>query len=170
MHTQDELPVAITPLAMTVGAFTAVLMLVFSAVGWQFMVWFIFMFGVWYGMRFWRKEKVGSISYFLALNIGAKTAFYTSLIMAFANYVAATLEPSLIIKTLDAVEQRLLTLEVPSLLTETAMQQWREILTPLMLGGITIFMYTVFGFFVALFCAFFIKKGQPPVSDEPLNP
>ena len=169
MNTPAESPVSPARTAMTVGAITAALMLVANAVGLQLLVWFVFVGGIYFGMKRYRTETGGCISYFRALSAGIQTAFFASLIMAFTSYLAATLEPSLIANTLDAVEQQLLAFDIPSTLAETAMQQWREILSPTVLAAIFIFMYNFFGLLLAMICALFVQKDQPLVTHETSN-
>ncbi|MDR1172780.1 MAG: DUF4199 domain-containing protein [Bacteroidales bacterium] len=163
MGASAEPPVSPTRTAMTIGAITAALMLLVFATGLQIIGWLVFAGGIYCGMKRFRTETGGCISYFKALFTGLQTAFFASVILAFAGYVTATMEPALIGATLDMMEQQLQTSGVPSGLAETVMQQWREILSPTVLGVITIFMCSATGCIVAVVCAFFIRNDQPPV-------
>ena len=158
MDTSAVLPVSPTRTAMTMGAVIAALMLVVFTLGWQTLGWFVFIGGIYYGMCRFRKEKSGSISYSTALYAGMQTAFFTSVILAFTGYVTTTLNPSLIVAMLDAMEQQLLASGFPSELMETAMQQWRKIFSPLVFAIIIIFTYTSIGVFVSIICALFVRK------------
>ena len=90
-------------------------------------------------------------------------AFFASIILAFVSYVSTTMEPSLIDTTLNAMEQQLKTTNVPSGLVEMVMQQWREILSPVILAVATIFMCSAIGCMIAVVCALFIQNDQPRV-------
>ena len=158
--------VSSTRTAMTVGAVIAALMLTVFALGFQILGWLVFLGGIYYGMKRFRKEMGGSISYFKALNCGIQTAFFASVICAFFVYVSATMEPSLIDKTLDAVEQQLKTYDIPSALIESSTQQMRETLSPFVLGVFTIFMYCTAGCIAGVVCAFFAQKEQPQPTQQ----
>ena len=73
-------------------------MLAVSSLGWQILGWLVFVGGIYYGMKRFRKEMYGSISYFKALNCGIQTAFFASVICAFFVYMSTTVEPSLIVQ------------------------------------------------------------------------
>jgi hypothetical protein len=161
MDTSAEPPVSPTRTAMTIGAITAALMLLIFATGLQIIGWLVFAGGMYYGMKRFRKEAGGYISYFRALFAGVQTAFFASIILAFIHYVTATMEPALIDTMLDMMDQQLKAPGVPSGLAEMTMQWWREILSPAVLGVITIFMCTATGSIVAIVCAFFIRNDQP---------
>jgi len=150
-----------TRTAMTVGAVIAALMLAVSSFGWQILGWLVFVGGIYYGMKRFRKEMGGSISYFKALNCGIQTAFFASVICAFFVYMSTTVEPSLIAKMLDAAEQQLKTYNMPSALIENTTQQMRATLSPFVLGVLTIFMYSATGCIAGVVCAFFAQNGQP---------
>ena len=161
MDTSTEISVSPTRIAMNVGAFTAALMLVASSLGWQIVGWFIFVVGIYWGMKRFKNECGGIITYFRALNAGFQTAFFASLILAFVSYMTVTLEPSVIDATLESVEQQLKTYDLPSELVETAIRQWREMLSPTVLGLMTIFMYSATGGFLGIVFAFFVKNTKP---------
>ena len=170
MDTSAELPVSPARTAMTVGAVTAALMLAVSALGLQILGWLVFAGGIYYGMRRYRNETGGCISYFRALYAGIQTAFFASVICAFFFYMSTALEPSLIDKMLDTAEQQLKTYEIPSGLVETAIQQWHEMLSPLVIAMIAIFMYSAVGCIVGIVCAFFVQNEQSRgLRNESLN-
>ena len=164
MDTSTDLVVSPTRTAMNVGAIIAALMLVVNAIGWQILGWIVFIGGIYYGMKSFRKASEGYISYFGALNAGIQSAFFASLILAFVGYVTAKLEPATIDATLDMMEQQLKSYDLPVGLAETAIRQWREMLTPVVLGLITILMFSAAGCMVSIVCAFFVRKEQPPVT------
>jgi len=143
---------------MTIGAVTGALMLAVLAFGLQIMGWLVFVGGIYYGMIRFRRETGGSISYFRALYAGFQTAFFTSVILAFASYVSTTLDTSLIVAILEIAEQRLLASGVPSGLVDTTMQQWREILSPMAFAVIIIFTYSTTGGFAGMLCALFVYR------------
>ena len=169
MDISAEPQVSPTRTAMTIGAGTAALMLLVSATGLQILGWIAFTGGIYYGMKRFRKESGGYISYLKALLTGVETAFFASVILAFVSYVAATMEPSLIETSLDNMEQQLSAFGIPSELAEIAVQHWREILTPVVVAVISIFTYTAIGCVLALVCALFVRNEQPPVTRESLN-
>jgi len=141
--------------AMNVGAVTAILMLITALAGWQKISWFIFAIGICSGMKRHRSELGGCISYFRALQAGFQTAFYTSLIIAFAVYVMVTFKPALIDSTLEIVEQQVLS---SGLSPEVILPQMKKTLTPVMLGLSAIFAYCAMGGIVSFILAFFVKK------------
>jgi small-conductance mechanosensitive channel len=160
MDTSAEIPASPTRIAMTVGAVTAALMLVVSMVM-QILGWVVFVGGIYYGMKRFRKETGGCISYFRALSAGVQTAFFTSVICAFFMYMSATLEPSLIHTTIDAMEQQLKTYDIPAALVENTTQQMRAVLSPVVLAVFAIFTYSARGCFAGIVCAFFVQQDQP---------
>jgi len=154
----DTPAVSPTRTAMTVGAVTGALMLAVLAMGLQILGWLVFVGGIYYGMIRFRRETGGCISYLKALYAGVQTAFFTSVILAFAGYVSTTLDASLIVAMLEMVEQRLLASGVPPRLADIAMQQWREIFSPAVFAVIIIFTYSTTGGFVGMLCALFAYK------------
>ena len=161
MESSSVWPVSPTRTAMTVGAFTAALMLVVSTFGWQIVGWLIFLGGIYWGMRRFKNENDGIITWFMAWNAGLQTAFFASTILAFVAYMSTKFEPSLISDLLDVVEQQLKSSGIPEGLTESAMQQWREILTPVVFAVIIIFMYSAIGCFASIIYAFFVYTAKP---------
>jgi hypothetical protein len=145
---------------MTSGAIVAALMLVVFVIGWPGVGLLVFAGGVYYGMKRFRRETGGYIRYFKAWYAGCQTAFFTSLILAFVGYVTVTMNPMLIGMMLDMMEQQLKASGMPQRLTEMAVQQWREILTPAVVGAITIFMYSAIGFAFAMVCAVFVQNDH----------
>ena len=161
MDTNSELRISPTRGAMTIGAFTAGVMLVVSIVNVPVLVWLVFVGGIYLGMRTYKKVLDGIIIYSRALNVGFQTAFFASLIMAFFAYVTITFKPSLINTMFEVAEQRLKTSGAPSELVDTAVQQWRGIFSPLMFAVVMIFMYSVIGGLVSIVCALFVKNAKP---------
>ena len=160
MDITAESQVSPTRTAMTIGAVSAASMLMVFAVGLQILGWIVFVGGVYFGMKRYRKETGDSISYFKALNAGIQTAFFASVILAFVSYVSSTMDPSLIDATLDSMEQQLKLSNVPSGLAEMVVQQWRETLSPVILAVATIFMCSAIGCLISVVCAFFIQNDQ----------
>jgi len=161
MESSEISPVSPTRTAMTVGAVTAVLMLMVSTFGWQMAGWLMFLGGIYWGIRRFKNECGGMITWFRALNAGLQTAFFASLILAFFAYMATKLEPSLITSMLDMVEQQLKTSGFPEGLTEIAMQQWRAIFSPIVFAVIIIFMYSAIGCFASMIYAIFAQTAKP---------
>ena len=161
METSSVWPVSPTRTAMTVGAFTAALMLVVSAFGWQIVGWLVFLGGIYWGMKRFKNERGGIITWFRVWNAGIQTAFFASIILAFVGYMTTKLEPSLIAEMLDTVELQLKSSGIPEGLTEMAMQQWREILSPVVFGVIIIFMYSAMGCLASIIYAFFVHTAKP---------
>ena len=162
MDTSMELPVSPMRIAMNIGALTAVLMLGTAALGWQIMGWIVFAGGVYYGMKCFRRETGGYISYGGAVNAGFQTAFFASLIMAFVGYVTTTIEPSSVNLMFDVAEQRLKTSGFQAGLVDVAMNKWREMFSPLLFAVIIIFTYSAIGGVASIISASFVRKAQPP--------
>jgi len=158
MDTNSGLRLSPTRGAMTIGALTAGGMLVVSLFNIPVLAWLVFMGGIYFGMKTYKKVLGGIIIYYRALSVGFQTAFFASLIMAFFTYVATTFEPSLMDTLFDAAEQQMKTSGVPSALVDTAVQQWRKIFSPLMFAIFTIFMYSAVGGLASIVFAFFVKN------------
>jgi len=161
MESSTELRVSPTRGAMNVGAATAGVMLVFSAFHLPILGWLVFIGGIFFGMRTYRRVLGGIIIYSRALNVGFQTAFFASLIMAFFVYMAATMDSSLIATLIDAAKEQWKTSGMPSELTESVVQQLQTTLTPVVLAIIYIFMYTAIGGIVGIILAFFVKNAKP---------
>jgi len=160
MYTPSEITVSPTKGAMSIGAATAGVMLIFSMFNAQILGWLVFVGGIYFGMRTYRKVLGGIINYSDALNIGFKTAFFASLILAFFAYVTTTMDASLIATFLDTAEEQLKTSGFQPVLVENAMQQWREGLTPMMFGGMIIFMYSAIGGLVSIVFALLVRNAK----------
>ena len=156
-----ETTVSPTRIAMNTGAITAALMLGASFVGWQRVGWVIFGVGIFYGMKLYRNEIGGAIGYGRALQAGVQTAFFMSLVLSFVVYMSAFFDPSVIGKTLEAMEERLIASEIPA----AAMEQMKETMTPIMLAAFSIVAYCILGGFISLVFAFFVKK-QPIIEEQ----
>jgi len=91
MDTSRVWPVSATQTATTVGAVTAVLMLVVFAFGWKIAGWLIFSGSIFWGMKRVKNECGRSITCFRALNAGFQTAFFASIILAFVGYMVTKL-------------------------------------------------------------------------------
>lgn len=145
---------------MTCGAVVAALMLVGFATGWGLIGWMFFVGGIYYGMKRFRNEAGGNINYVKALYTGTQTAFFTSLILAFAGYVTTTLDPTIIPAILDMMAQRLRAASVPQAIAEAVVQQWREILSPLVISMLGVCAYTIAGFVIAAVAAAFVQNSN----------
>ena len=161
MESSEVWPVSPTRTAMTVGAFTAALMLIASTFGWQIVGWLIFLGGVYWGMKRFKTERGGIITWFRAMNAGLQTAFFASFIIAFVGYMTTKLEPSLINEMLAAVELQLKAYPLPEGMAELVMQQWREILTPMVFALIIIFIYSIIGCVASSIYALFVYTAKP---------
>lgn len=161
MDSSKELTVSPTRGAMTIGAVTAVLMLVTSYFGWPIMGWLVFVGGIFSGMSTYKRALGGMIFYSGALNIGFQTAFFASLIMAFAGYVSVTVEPSLIASMIDAAELQMKASGFPEELVLMAVQQWREILTPTVYAIMIILMHSLAGGFTSIILALLVRNAKP---------
>jgi len=161
MESSEDLPVSPTRTAMTIGAVTAALMLVVSVLGWQLAGWLMFLGGIYWGMRRFKNERGGTITWISAWIAGLQTAFFASIILAFFAYMTTKLEPSLITAILDMMEQQLKTSGFPEGLTEMAMQQWRELFSPIVFAVIIIFLYSAIGCFASMIYALFVNAAKP---------
>jgi hypothetical protein len=164
MSTSEEYTVSSTKGAMTIGAITAGVMLILSVFNASVLTWIIFTCGIYFGMRTYRRVLGGGIVYFKALNMGFKTAFFASLIIAFFAYMLTQLDSSMISTFLDTAEEQLTTSGLPSVMVENAMQYWREALTPTKFGAIIILMYTATGGLISLLLAIFVRNSKKVIS------
>lgn len=150
-----------TRMAMTIGAVTAILMLLVSVTGWQILGWIAFAGGIYYGMKCYRRETGGIVTYFKALMPGVQTAFFASLIIAFVRYVTATMNPSIIEDMFMMMEQKLITFDIPSELAEMTIQQVREFMSPTVIAVCTVIGYSAIGGFLSIVFAFFVQNAKP---------
>jgi len=160
MDSSTELRLSPMRGAMTIGAATAGVMLVVSALNLPVLGWFVFVVGIYFGMRTYRRVLGDIIVYTKALNVGFKTAFFASLILAFFTYVTTTIDSSLIDSTLEAMEQQLKTYSISPVLVEAAIQQWREMLSPVVIAAITIFTYSAMGGLLSIVLACFVRNAK----------
>ena len=164
MNTSSENNLSPTRIAMNVGAVGAGLALLVSAFGWQTMSWIVFVCGIYFGMKRFRRELGGFIIYIKALSAGFQTAFFMSFILAFFTYISVYMEPKLVETTLNAMEQQLKTYGIPSMMTDSIVAQWRNILSPVVIGALTMLSYCFIGGLLSVFCAFFVKNVKPAES------
>ncbi len=174
MNTPPDTPISSTRIAMTVGAVTAVLMLVIPMLPGlnrlaQLISLAVFAGGIYYGMKQFRIVTGGSISYMKAFVVGIQIAFYTSVVLAFITYMMAKIiDPSIIDTYLNAIEQTLQSMNMPSGIADTHMQQMRELISPGFLAFATIFSYCLVGVVIASICGLFFKNtGQPNYPTDP---
>ena len=160
MENFDEKPDSPVRIAMNYGAVIAVLMLGVSFVGWQKISWIVFLFGIYKGMKRYRRELGGAIDYFRALLAGFQTAFFTSSILAFVAYVTATLDPSVIDTAIASMEQQLN--ETNTLLRQfvdaSVIQQARKMMSPVMFAALCLFRYCAIGGLASILFAFFVRR------------
>ena len=142
-------------IAMNVGAVIACFMLCASLFGWQRISWIIFVFGIFSGMKRYRKELGGCIGYFRALLAGFQTSFFASLILAFVTYVSVTYNPAVVNEAVEMFEQRIVS---SGLQPELIVPHVRKILTPTMFAASAVFSYCSIGVLVSTVLAFFVKK------------
>jgi len=160
MYTPANYSVSPTKGAMSVGAVAAGVMLLVGILGLSILGWFIFIGCIFVGMRAYRKVLGGTATYSNALNVGFQTAFFASLILAFFAYMSTTFDSSLIPAMLDAVEERLKTSGMQPGFVEFVVQGWRETLSPMLYGGILVFMYSAVGGFISVILAFFVANAK----------
>ena len=161
MESSAEVRVSPVRGAMNIGAVVAGVMLILGILNMPILGWLVFIAGIYFGMRTFRRVLGGIIIYSKALNIGFLTAFFASLILAFFTYMSTTLDSSLIPAILDAMEKQMNTSGFPSGLIEVMMQQWHEILSPVVLAILTVLMYSAIGGIVGVILAFFVKNAKP---------
>ena len=150
-----------TRIATNTGVCIAALMLIFSALGWQKMSWITFFSGIYFGMKFFKRELGGIIVYYRALSAGFQSAFFTSFIIAFFAYLNVYFEPSLIETTIETMEQQMRTYGIPAVTIDSVIQQWRGILSPAVIAGATIFAYSATGGLAAILLAFLVRNNKP---------
>jgi hypothetical protein len=153
--------------AMTIGAIVAALMLVlpllpflnFLAAGIQQL---IFIGGIYYAMNDFRKKTGGDITYGKACMTGSATAFFASLVMAFAAYVAAVFDPAFTDALLNTIGQILQTADLPEAVVQENMTQMQKMMTPVAIGFFMIMAYSFFGVFISFFCSLFVTGIHRP--------
>jgi len=163
MYSQANYSISPTKGAMSVGAVAAGLMILVGIFNVPILGWLIFFGGIYLGMRTYRKVLDGMIPYSKALSVGFQTAFFTSLILAFFAYMSTTLDTSLIPAMLEAAEARLKSVGLQPSFAEFIVQGWREMLSPMILGGIMIIMYSAVGGFISMILAIFVGNANEEV-------
>jgi hypothetical protein len=88
------------------------------------------------------------------LAAGMKTAFFTSVIIAFITYVMAKLDSSVMEIYLQAVS-----LQLSPEIGDTYTEMFREIVSPAFLAACVIISYTLAGSLAALLCAFIAQNA-----------
>jgi len=161
MDISEEPRFSTTHLAMTMGALTAALMLLVSLTGWQILGWIVLAIGIYYAMRVFRLETGDVITYSRALITGVQTSFFASIILAFVTFIAVTIDPSQIENMLILMEQKLITFGIASELAETVVQQWREMLSPVVVAVFSVFTYTIMGGLLSIVLAFLARSIKP---------
>jgi len=161
MDTNLKLRISPTRGAMTIGAFTAGVMLVVRIFNAPVLEWLIFVGGIYFGMRTYKNVLGGIIIFSRALNVGFQTAFFASLILAFFAYATTTFEPSLMNTMFEYAEQQLKASDFPPALVDTAVQRLREFFSPLTFAIVTIFAFSAIGGLVSIVCALFVKNAKP---------
>jgi hypothetical protein len=143
-------------LAMTAGAITGCLMLFSSMLPFaQVINLCVFCGGIYYGIRIYRNNSKSN-HYGLLFWAGVRTAFFSSVIIAFAVYVMAkAVNPSVLEAYLTAAEQMLTSSELPKPTVSLTMERFRDIFTPEFLSLIVVMTYTFIGVLAALICALF---------------
>jgi len=162
MDVNDRPNLSSTRGAMTIGALTAGVMLLVGALNAQIIGWIVFVLGIFLGIRTWRIVKGWNITYFQAVGVGFKTAFFASLILAFFAYVSTTMDGTLIPALIDSAEEQMLNSGVSEGMVEIAIQSWREMLSPMVFGGIIIVMYSSTGGLISLLLAYIFSGLKPP--------
>ncbi len=163
MDTSTDSPISPTRTAMTVGAVTAVLMFVAPVLPLlnlmpQTASLAVFVGGIFFGMRRLVKHSSADITYSAKAVMGIKVAFFASLIIAFVIYFITKIEPQAINIYLGVVEQMLQSSDLPSEAAATQMQMMREMISPLFLAVVAIFMFSFIGVIAACICGLFLKK------------
>ncbi|MDR0713674.1 MAG: DUF4199 domain-containing protein [Bacteroidales bacterium] len=149
--------------AMTAGAVTGCLMLFSSLLPFaQIISLCVFCGGIYYGTGLYRKH-LGSVHFGRLFGGGVLTAFFSSVIIAFAVYILVkAVNPSLLGKYLTAAEQMLKSSELPGETVSRTMEQFRYLISPGFLSFAVIISYTLTGVLAALICSLFHVRLNAP--------
>lgn len=115
---------------------------------------------IYFGTKSFRdKHNDGFISFGSALSSGVLISFFSSVILAFFLYLYLTLiDGSMIEKSLEMAEQKMITDGMPDEQIEMGLKYARMFTTPLMMAIITIMWNTFMGLIFALLTSAFLKK------------
>jgi hypothetical protein len=141
---------------MTAGAVTGCLMLFSSRLPFaQIINLCVFCGGIYYGIRIYRNDSKSN-HYGQLFWAGVQTAFFSSVIIAFAVYIVVkAVNPSILGTYLSVAEQLLNSSEIPKEMVSQTMERFRDILSPEFLSFAFIITYTLMGVFAASICAIF---------------
>ena len=123
----------------------------------------IFVGGIYYSMKQFRVECGESADYGKIVFAGIQTAFFSSLILAFAMYaIIKVIDPSIIGAYLEMAEKMLLSTETPQGIVEDSMQKMREMISPGFIAFAAIFSYCFLGVVVSCVCGLFLRNSVLP--------
>ena len=105
------------------------------------------------------KQSDGFISFGNALSSGVLISFFSAVILAFFLFLYLTLvDASMIEKSMEIAEQKMITDGMPDDQIEMGMKYARMFTTPLMISIITVMWNTFMGLIFALLTSAFLKK------------
>ena len=112
-----------------------------------------------FGVRKFRDAEDGFISYGRALALGSCIGFFGSVIIAFFTYALLSfVDAGFITKFLEAAEKSLIERKMSDQDILVAMAFLKRIATPIGFAVVTIFFYSITGFFFSLIIAIFMKR------------
>ena len=127
---------------------------------------------IYFGTKHYRDTQMGGyMSYSNALGLGTLISFYSSILLAVYSFILFQyIQPGLLDKILELVEQKLVEAGTSDNEIDKAMMVARQVTTPFMLTISTIFSITLWGFIFSLGTSFFVKKEKNPFLDSDEQP
>ncbi len=160
----------IAKISMNYGAVIGLVMVVFSLIfyflgilftsSFQFFTYLIIVTGIYISCRKYRDDYLnGNIKYGKALGFGTLVIFFSSIIYGFYTYLIYLIEPELVNKYIDVVQESLQAKNMDTEQYETMINFYRMIISPVFLAFSEIFSRTILGFIFSLIVSIIIKKN-----------
>jgi len=157
---------------MTSGAILGAVLLIYTLLlymtgltfskGLGYVSWLFIIAGIVWGIKSFRDQNEGFISYGSALGVGMLTIVFASVIMALFNYILFSfIDPGLVEKGIEIARSQMV---AKNNLTddqiETAINISKKFMTPGFMAIMTIVSYAFFGLILSLIIAAFMKKEK----------
>lgn len=166
---------------MTSGAILGVALVIFSLIlymtglifskGLNYISWLILVGGIVLGMKSYRDQQQGFISYGRALGVGMLTVLFASIIAALFNYILyAFIDPSLIEKSIEMARNQMVekgTLSDEQI--EMGLNMTKKIMQPGIMSLMTILGSGFMGLIFSLIIAAFMKNEKSVFHSDALD-
>ncbi len=166
--------VSIWKSTMHSGAVTAMVMIGFLLLtyileisenkGLGFVSYIILFGGIHWGMKTYKVQSGGFLSYGASFRTGVLVSLFGGIIISFATFLLYTLDPSLMEKAIAMAESTLLENGFSEDMVEQQMAAVTKMMTPIGMFWSGIVGYVLLGLLFSAIAAIFVKKDPPPFS------